>query len=59
MLIKKLCGPRREKNSLRGFENNKGADQSSLPQWFRNNTTSPNKAVGGGTAMTLFRPKRF
>ena len=29
---KKLCGPRREKNSLRGFENNKGADQSALPQ---------------------------
>ena len=29
---KKLCGPRREKNSLRGFENNKGADQSELPQ---------------------------
>ena len=29
---KKLCGPRREKNSLRGFENNKCADQSALPQ---------------------------
>ena len=29
---KKLCGPRREKNSLRGFENNKGADQSALPK---------------------------
>ena len=29
---KKLCGPRREKNSLRGLENNKGADQSALPQ---------------------------
>ena len=43
-----LCGPRREKNFLYGFENNKGADQSALPQWFRNNTTSPNKAVGGG-----------
>ena len=29
---KKICGARREKNSLQGFENNKGADQSALPQ---------------------------
>ena len=42
------------RKTLRGFENNKGADQSTLPQGFRNNTTSPNKAVGGGTAMTPF-----
>ena len=57
MLIKNYVGHDVRKTLFGGLRTTKA--QTSLRFRSDLDTTSPNKAVGGGTTMTLFRPKRF